>query len=182
MCRAWVSGCPGIQACGSSHSSSRCSPLPLLSSPAPCRRKNDPLDFVALMEGQVWSDSRVHLLAFVGHACTLAAAHLPGTSCHTHSQEVEVPQFDLLPSKRGKDEKGKAKKGRGRRAKATAKTLLPEDHHYNVRRAGWAVEVPCAGRRIAHPATTTVFACKPAPCSAVQCTTSPPALSAVHQT
>ncbi|PRW32517.1 condensin complex subunit 2 [Chlorella sorokiniana] len=62
------------------------------------RRKNDPLDFVTLMEGQ----------------------------------DAEVPQFDLLPSKRGKDGEGKAKKGRAKRGKAAAKTLLPEDHHYNV--------------------------------------------------
>ena len=56
--------------------------------------------------------------------------------CCTHSdaQDAEAPQFDLLPSKRGKDGEGKAKKGRARRAKAPAKTLLPEDHHYNVSR------------------------------------------------
>ena len=44
-----------------------------------------------------------------------------------------MPEFDLLPSKRGKEGEGKAKKGRARRAKAPAKTLLPEDHHYDVR-------------------------------------------------
>ena len=43
-----------------------------------------------------------------------------------------MPEFDLLPSKRGKEGEGKAKKGRARRAKAPAKTLLPEDHHYDV--------------------------------------------------
>lgn len=51
---------------------------------------------------------------------------------HSDAQDAEAPQFDLLPSKRGKDGEGKAKKGRARRAKAPAKTLLPEDHHYNV--------------------------------------------------
>ena len=98
-----------------------------------------------------------------------ASAHLPGTSRHTNSQDVEVPQFDLLPSKRSKDGEGKAKKGRARRAKAAAKTLLPEDHHYNVRRAGWAVDgALCWPQHCTH--CNRYSACLQ---TQVQCTTSP---------
>ena len=63
----------------------------------PSRRKNDPLDFVALME----------------------AANAP-----------PAPEFELLPAR---------KAGKARKARPAAKTLLPEDHHYNVRACWWGL-------------------------------------------